>query len=184
MLESDNPSDLVSAGELFSSLLHSNPSDQVSIAGLVVSSATSDLLKISNHVENLTAVTTLISGIDVAALEAAGVAQPSKKRGADIPIISSRSKKVRRKPKLPKNFDPLKKVDPERWLPIRERSYYKPKGRKDKKKIATITQGGPVEESMELAGGGRVDVVKVEQAKKTGGGGGANKKKKKKGGKW
>ncbi|KAI5800011.1 hypothetical protein EDC01DRAFT_613135 [Geopyxis carbonaria] len=185
MLESDSLSDLASAGELFSSLLHLNPSDQVSAAGLVASFATSDPSAISNHVENLTPVTTLISGIDVAALEAAGVAQPSKKRGADIPIISARPKKVRRKPKLPKNFDPLKKVDPERWLPMRDRSYYKPKGRKDKKKAAAITQGGPVEESMELAGGGRVDVVKVEQGKKTGGGGGgANKKKKKKGGKW
>jgi hypothetical protein len=37
---------------------------------------------------------------------------------------------------------------------------------------------------MELAGGGRIDVMKVDQAKKAGGGGGANKKKKKKGGRW
>ena len=38
-------------------------------------------------------------------------------------------KKKKRKLKLPKNFDPDKKPDPERWLPLRERSYYR-KGRK------------------------------------------------------
>ena len=38
-------------------------------------------------------------------------------------------KKKKRKSKLPKNFDADKKPDPERWLPLRERSYYR-KGRK------------------------------------------------------
>ncbi|CAI8018757.1 Signal recognition particle subunit SRP72 [Geodia barretti] len=38
-------------------------------------------------------------------------------------------RKKKRKSKLPKNFDPEKKSDPERWLPMRERSYYR-KGRK------------------------------------------------------
>ena len=38
-------------------------------------------------------------------------------------------KKRKRKSKLPKNFDPDKKPDPERWQPLRERSYYR-KGRK------------------------------------------------------
>ena len=38
-------------------------------------------------------------------------------------------KKRKRKSKLPKSFDPDKKTDPERWLSLRERSYYR-KGRK------------------------------------------------------
>ena len=38
-------------------------------------------------------------------------------------------KKRKRKSKQPKNVDPDKKSDPERWLPLRERSYYR-KGRK------------------------------------------------------
>ncbi|KAF8533156.1 hypothetical protein BDD12DRAFT_919352 [Trichophaea hybrida] len=185
-LESDNPSDLASAGELFSSLLAANPSDLNAVAGIVASYATTDPSKISNHTETLTSVEKLIAGIDASSLESAGVAQPPRKRGAeDDATPSMKPKKIRKKnPRLPQNHDPSKKPDPERWLPMRDRSYYKPKGRKGKQKAAAATQGGPVEESMELAGGGRIDVVKVDQAKKAGGGGGANKKKKKKGGKW
>lgn len=44
--------------------------------------------------------------------------------------------------KLPKNYDPKATPDPERWLPIRERSYYrgKKKGKK-KEQIGKGTQG-------------------------------------------
>lgn len=184
-LESDDPADLESAGELFSSLLAANPSDRGYIAGLVASYATTDPSKISNHADTLTSVESLISGIDVSALESAGAAQPSRKRGAEEDAAPlAKAKKVRKKkPLLPQNFDASKKPDPERWLPMRDRSYYKPKGKKGKAKVAAATQGGPVaDESLELAGGGRIDVVKIE-AKKPIGGGGANKKKKKKGGK-
>lgn len=134
----------------------------------------------------LTPVEKLIAGVDVSALESAGVAQPPRKRGAeDDGTPLTKPKKVqKKKPRLSKNYDPSKKPDPERWLPMRDRSYYKPKGRKGKQKAAASTQGGMVEESMELAGGGRIDVVKVNQVKKASGGGGANKKKKKKGVKW
>jgi signal recognition particle subunit SRP72 len=123
--------------------------------------------------------------VDIDALEQDGVAQPPRKRGIEDAAPLEKAKKARkRKPRLPQNYDAAKNPDPERWLPMRDRSYYKPKGKKGKQKAAAATQGGPVEESMELAGGGRIDVVKVDQAKKAGGGGGANKKKKKKGGKW
>jgi signal recognition particle subunit SRP72 len=36
-------------------------------------------------------------------------------------------KKKKRKPLLPKNHDPTSKPDPERWLPKKERSYYRPR---------------------------------------------------------
>ena len=185
-MQSENPADLASAGELFSSLIAANPTDRSSIAGLVASYATIDPSKISNHVDKLASVESLIAGIDVDSLESAGVAQPPRKRGAeDDSMPLSKPKKVRKKKaRLPANVDTSKKADPERWLPMRDRSYYKPKGRKDKKKAAAATQGGPVEESMELAGGGRIDVVKVDKKVAGGTGGGANKKKKKKGGKW
>lgn len=110
----------------------------------------------------------------MSALESAGVAQVSRKRGAEDTAPPVQPKKIRKKKtRLPKDYDPAKKVDAERWLPMRDRSYYKPKGKKDKKKVAAATQGGAVSESMELAGGGRVDVQKVSQAKN------ASKKKKK-----
>lgn len=41
--------------------------------------------------------------------------------------------------KLPKNHDPKVTPDPERWLPMRERSYYR--GRKKGKKKELIGKG-------------------------------------------
>lgn len=125
---------------------------------------------------------TLIADIDVAALESFGVAQQSRKRSAEEDAGPKvKPKKVKKKKtRLPKGVEPGKVADPERWLPERDRSTYRPKGRKDKKKAAGATQGGPTVagESSEVLGG--------ELLKKAGGGpgGGANKKKKKKGGKW
>lgn len=53
--------------------------------------------------------------------------------------------------KLPKNYDPKVTPDPERWLPMRERSYYR--GRKKGKKkdqIGKGTQGATTAASLEL----------------------------------
>lgn len=53
--------------------------------------------------------------------------------------------------KLPKNYDPKSTPDPERWLPMRERSYYrgKKKGKK-KEQIGKGTQGAMAGASAEL----------------------------------
>lgn len=53
--------------------------------------------------------------------------------------------------KLPKNHDPKVTPDPERWLPMRERSYYrgKKKGKK-KEQIGKGTQGAMTGASAEL----------------------------------
>ena len=69
-------------------------------------------------------------------------------------------------------------MDPERWLPLRDRSSYRPKGKKGKKKATDNTQGGFVreEETLELAGG--AGSVKVEKAPAQSS---SNNKKKKKG---
>ena len=42
----------------------------------------------------------------------------------------SKQKKRKRKPRLPKNYDPSVPPDQERWLPLRERSYYRKSRRK------------------------------------------------------
>uniref|UniRef100_A0A452J2N6 Signal recognition particle subunit SRP72 n=1 Tax=Gopherus agassizii TaxID=38772 RepID=A0A452J2N6_9SAUR len=58
---------------------------------------------------------------------------------------------VRKKGKLPKNYDPKVTPDPERWLPMRERSYYR--GRKKGKKkdqIGKGTQGATTAGASEL----------------------------------
>ncbi|KAI5817418.1 signal recognition particle protein [Pyronema omphalodes] len=167
-LESDNAADLISAGEIFSSLLAANPSDRNAVAGIVASYATTEPSKISNHIDTLTPVDKLVAGIDIDALESAGVAQPPRKRSAEDEIApSTKAKKTKkRKPRLPKNYDPSKTVDPERWLPMRDRSYYKPKGRKGKQKASASTQGGPVQE--QTIGMEGTKVISVPAPKKGG----------------
>lgn len=186
LLESSSPEDLVVAGEIFSSLRSQDPNDHAAIAGYIASYATIDLEKVSPELDKLNPVERLISGIDAAALEEAGIPSlpaPStpaiKKRSADAAekrdTTSAKKQKIRESRK-PKDFEEGKKIDPERWLPLRDRSTYRPKGKKGKKKAMDLTQGGVVkeEESLELAGG--AGIVKVEKAA-----GGVSKAKKKKG---
>lgn len=64
-------------------------------------------------------------------------------------------------------------MDPERWLPLKDRTSYRPKGKKGKKKALDATQGGVVRddalEGVEAPGSAKVVT------------GGGNKGKKKKG---
>ncbi|KAK3359255.1 hypothetical protein B0T25DRAFT_564276 [Lasiosphaeria hispida] len=191
LLRSAHPADLAAAGEAFSHLVTTQPGDRTATAGLVASFATSDFAKVQPHLGTLPPVEKLIDGIDVDALIDAGVAvlpvaaptaaSLGKKRSLDESGADKGQQqpaKKRRKRKLPKNYDPNKKPDPERWLPLRDRSTYRPKGKKGKKRAAEATQGGVVkeEETLELAGG--AGSVKVEKAPVGGSGGGAKKKKK------
>jgi signal recognition particle subunit SRP72 len=182
LLHSSNPSDLSIAGGAFKRLTSSSPSDRLCQAGLI---ATTSSTKSTSTTTSLTPISTLISGVDVSSLLSSGVAtlasppQSSKKRPATDE--ATKVTKRRRPNKLPKDFDPNKKPDPERWLPLRDRSSYKPKKGKGKKRAADLTQGGVVkeEEMLELAGG--AGSVKVEKAGGGGGNAGGNKKKKGKG---
>ena len=62
----------------------------------------------------------------------------TEQKGADVVAMdTSKKKKRKRKPRLPKNYDPNVKPDPERWLPLRERSHY----RRGKKKAAQTLRG-------------------------------------------
>ena len=187
LLESSKAEDFEAAGEIFSSLRKQDPNDRTAIAGYIASYATSDFQKISPDLEKLTTISRLVSGVDAAALESAGIPSlpvpatvvASKKRApeADADKKENAPAKKRKIPKskIPKEFVEGKEMDPERWLPLRDRSSYKPKGKKGKKKAMEMTQGGVVkeEESLELAGGaGSVPVQKAS-------GGGGNKTKKK-----
>lgn len=186
LLESTKPEDSEAAGEIFSSLRSQDPNDRTAIAGYVASYATTDISKVSPDLDKLTPVSRLVSGIDAAALEEAGIPSlpipvavtASKKRAADAEADKKEQAPKKRKipkSKMPKDFEEGKKMDPERWLPLRDRSSYRPKGKKGKKKAMEMTQGGVAkeEESLELAGGaGSVPVQKASV------GGKANKKKK------
>lgn len=195
LLRSSHPTDLAAAGEAFSHLVAAQPNDRTARAGLVASFATTDFAKVQPHLDTLPSVEDLTRNVDISALVEAGVAvlqataHPArgKKRAAEEETTAQKqqqpSAKKRRKRKLPKSYDPDKKPDPERWLPLRDRSSYRPKGKKGKKRAAEATQGGVVreEETLELAGG--AGSVKVEKATTGGGGGGGGGGKKKKKGK-
>jgi signal recognition particle subunit SRP72 len=182
LLETHNPDNIAMAGEIFESLYKQDSTDKAAIAGLVAAYALSDASKLSSDLLNsLPQAERLVANIDVATLENAGVpslptsaaaTSASAKRSA--PKAEPPKPKKIRKSRMPKDFIEGRTMDPERWLPMRDRTYYRPKGRKGKKKMEGLTQGGAVAEE------------KAHEQQKTGGaGGGQQKKAKKKGkGKW
>jgi len=185
LLESPSPGDLTEAGEIFDSLHEQEPQYRFVTAGFVASHATTSLSQVQSEVDKLTVTNRLISGIDAAALEEAGVphapstpqAETKRKRAAED--AAKPVKKRVRKSRLPNNYDPSKPPDPERWLPLRDRSTYRPKGKKGRQKAAELTQGGISEKGDEaLNSSSASGVTKVEKA---GVGGGPGKAKKKKG---
>jgi signal recognition particle subunit SRP72 len=190
LLESSKIEDQTAAAEIFESLKEQDPKDRLSIAGYIAShvSSSSNLSQFQADIDKLSP----IPRVDAAALEEAGVphapivsTNASKKRAADTAAAAPPKKKRVRKSRLPKDFDPSKPPDPERWLPLRDRSSYRPKGKKGKARAAAATQGGisvseKDGEKIELVGG--TGVVKVEKV--GGGGGGKAKKKKGRGAKW
>ena len=153
LVASSNPEDLGVAGEIFDHLLQKDSEDKFCIAGYVAAYATTGISQVQKTVEQLTPVNRLTDGIDVELLDSAGVPHATsslalnanKKRPADG---SSKSAHKRvRKSRLPKDYDPNKTPDPERWLPLRDRSTYRPKSKKGKQKAAVLAQGGVNEKS-------------------------------------
>lgn len=171
LLDSSNRSDMEMAGELFKTLYQNNTSDRFAIAGYVASQAIIDYARVESQINKLPSAHDLVADIDVGALEQSGVLpSPSTAAAAAATIAGAarkrplegkegRAKKRIRKSRLPKDYDPNKTPDPERWLPLRDRSTYRPKGRKGKQRAAERMQGGVVsekaEESTAVFGGGQ-----------------------------
>lgn len=59
----------------------------------------------------------------------------------DQVIKTDKKKRKKKKKRLPKEFNPSVEPDPERWTPLRERSYYKGRRRDKRKGVGTGTQG-------------------------------------------
>jgi signal recognition particle subunit SRP72 len=186
VLHSSDPSDLATAQELFDTVHNKDPADRFATAGYVAAYATTDASKIETELENLPPVRDLVLDVDVAALEEAGVPQSSGGVAATAAVLAGarkraatdqkvQSKKRVRKSRLPKEYDPSKAPDPERWLPLRDRSTYRPRGKKGKQRAAERTQGGIVNEKTEEALAASI----AQQQKGSIGGGGSSKKKKK-----
>ncbi|KAJ5899711.1 hypothetical protein N7495_004455 [Penicillium taxi] len=182
LLHSDEKSDLVMAGDLFKSLYQQDNSDRAVIAGYVAAQATLDYSQVESQLDSLPKVSELVADIDIAALESTGITPSASAAAAAAAAFAGArkrsatdkegAKKRVRKSRLPKDFDPEKKPDPERWLPVRDRSSYRPKGRKNKQRAADRTQGGVV--AIEKA----EETTVIQQKSSVGG---AQKKNKKKG---
>lgn len=186
LLESSNLEDAQTASDIFDKLYEQEPDDHATIAGYVASHASSSDSNstVQSLAEKLKPISDLTSTIDVDALESTGIPQSanalaiaqagtSRKRKAGVPDDTSSKPKRIRKSRLPKDFDPNKKPDPERWLPLRDRSTYKPKKKKGRKDDRT-QGGGNVNESLDIssrAEGVRSEVVTGKE------GGGKGKKK-------
>ncbi|KAL2799148.1 hypothetical protein BJX66DRAFT_333448 [Aspergillus keveii] len=184
LLHSTLASDSAQAAELFKSLYQNTPDDLFAVAGYVASHAAIDYSQVEAQAKYLPPVEDLISEIDVASLEAAGVLPSSSTVAATAAAIAGARKRTAdskertvkriRKSRLPKNYDSSKTADPERWLPLRDRSTYRPRGRKGKQRAAERTQGGVVTERSEETTPSGAQQQKPQ-------GGGASLKKKKKG---
>ncbi|KAL9269583.1 Signal recognition particle subunit SRP72-like protein [Drosera capensis] len=143
------------AFHLFEELVKSHSSVDA-LAGLVTTAAHVDIDKAEAYEKQLKPLPGL-NRIDVDSLEKTSGAKPSI-NGSHTEIIDTHEetktkekpkKKRKRKPRYPKGFDPANPgppPDPERWLPRRERSSYRPK-RKDKR-VAHVrgSQGAVVRE--------------------------------------
>ncbi|KYK59648.1 signal recognition particle protein [Drechmeria coniospora] len=176
---SSNPINSRLAASAFKKLHGESDESPVVSAGLVATLATSDYSTVERHTGQLPSVQTLVGDTDVRILFNSGVAvtsnsaAASRKRAAPDENPGEQLKRNRRR--LRKTYaEHNKPLDPERWLPLRDRSTHRPKGKKGKKKKGESTQGGVVknDETLELVGGGGVRVEKAS---------GSNTSKKKKG---
>ncbi|XBI20817.1 uncharacterized protein [Aegilops tauschii subsp. strangulata] len=132
------------ACQLYEELVKSYGSTEA-LAGLVATSACTDLAKAEQYEKQLKPLPGL-QGIDVKSLEkTSGARHVEQAMKVDAPeeVKKQKAKKRKRKPKYPKGYDPANPgppPDPERWLPKRERSTYRPK-RKDKRAQVRGAQG-------------------------------------------
>ena len=117
-----------------------------------------DIVEAEKHAQRLPQINSLLGNVDVNALEIGGgdgggggsmgataVNEKltsnlnSKRQLKRMRKRESETKEKRLRHAPPKNYDPAKKPDPERWLPKRERTSYQPK--RDKGKKAGAHQG-------------------------------------------
>ena len=117
----------------------------------------------AHYSSSLPSVSSFTKTVDSQQLESQGI---STVVTPQIRKPISRTRPRKRRVRGGKTFDPSQEVDPERWLPLRERSYYKPSKSK-KRKTGGATQGGAMEpESTSRNESGHVEVKKSDTKKK------------------
>ncbi|KAI9321659.1 hypothetical protein BX666DRAFT_1904325 [Dichotomocladium elegans] len=132
----------------YEQLVRSDPTDAQALAGLVAAYVEVDPIKAKQYGSSLPGVA--LDNLDIAELESM---VPGVKRGyVRKPTNGDKRRKMpkekkKRKPLLPKDYNPERTPDPERWIPARERSTYRVKGKAKK-----ATGKGP--QGTYIAGGG------------------------------
>jgi signal recognition particle subunit SRP72 len=147
------------------SFLRDHPSDVHTKAVLAALCSATSASEASHYSSSLPSVSTFTKNVESQKLELQGIPSTATQLAAQKPKSTVTSKRKRRV-RGGKVFDSTQKVDPERWLPLRERSYYKP-AKSKKRKTGGATQGGAVEEeSMSRSDSANVDVKKADSGGK------------------
>ena len=158
-LDSGNPE---AAAKLLEEIHQQNPDDVAVLAELIGAYSSFDEAKAAAASSKLPSLEELTKGINVEEVEQWAKATAYKKTAfkkveekaedekkvaneAGDQKIKKKAKK-KRKPRLPKNMDGP--IDPERWLPLRSRSYFKGKRRDRKYKIGKGNQGTAGQEKL------------------------------------
>lgn len=137
-----------------------NTKDVHTLAQLISAYSLVDTDKAKSLSKHLPSAETMSFNVDVDELENSHGATYVRKKAAKVVGENPpkeqghgevKKKKKKKKGKLPKNYDPKVTPDLERWLPMKERSYYrgKKKGKK-KDQIGKGTQGATAGASAEL----------------------------------
>ncbi|KAI9022255.1 hypothetical protein CLU79DRAFT_751852 [Phycomyces nitens] len=156
----------------YEQLVKADPTDSQAIAGLISAYAEVDPAKAEQYGDALPAIS--MHHIDVDTLEriVPGVKRGYVKKDPKSTHVKKVKPKKKRQPLLPKNCDLSRTPDPERWLPKRERSTYRAKG-KNKKAALRGPQGSAVEGggiggtgSANIGGRGAPVVLEKEVAEK------------------
>ncbi|KAG9345549.1 hypothetical protein JZ751_008693 [Albula glossodonta] len=125
-----------------------NTNDIHTLAQLISAYSLVDQEKAKSLSKHLPSPDTMSFNVDVDELENSHGATYVRKKAAKVTGENlpkeegqgdAKKKKKKKKGKLPKNYDPKATPDPERWLPMRERSYYR--GRKKGKKKEQVGKG-------------------------------------------
>ena len=138
------------AAQVLEKICSENPKDLQVLAMLVSAYSQYSARKAEELSQSLAAVE-VIQTVDVDALEQMPSfkhtrrhlqkTEAAQQEPVNKVVAAKPKKKRKRKPRLPKNFDPSVAPDPERWLPLRERSYYRKGRKKGVSATARGTQG-------------------------------------------
>ncbi|KAL1110095.1 hypothetical protein AAG570_008172 [Ranatra chinensis] len=130
-----------------------NPKDSTTLAQLIIAYAQFNPSKAKSLSTKLPNMVDLTPNIDIETLEASNwltglkvikrAVKGDPSPGTPIVEINKKKKQQRKKRrgKLPKNYDPTRDPDPERWLPKHERSTFRKKKDRRNRDIGKGTQG-------------------------------------------